>query len=77
MIGNGYTAAQLLDAIRSGRTVYVATYLHCTKLDGRALARFEARGLDLLRQGRDGHPYMARGRHFDDISLCAIRIVGE
>ena len=69
------TAAEINAALDSGRTVYICTHLRCWKLTAKARDQFRAAGQELVKEGRDGRPYMARGRHWDDIGYCAIKVV--
>ena len=69
------TAAELTKAVEGGRTVYVCTYTRATKITPRTLARWRAVGREIFRDDSRGHVLMARGRHWDDIGGCAIRIV--
>jgi hypothetical protein len=52
---------KILAHIRNGGTAYIPTYLTCTRIDSKCLARWEAAGLPLLREDGDGYR-LSRGR---------------
>ena len=69
------TAAELLTAIESGRTLYVGTHLRTTKIDAKTVAKFAAAGVPVLRDGKDGHLYMASGRKYVDCHYCKLTLI--
>ena len=64
----------IMTALTDGKTVYVATYLRCAKITAKTLAKWAAAGIELFRV-RDNSLYMGRGRSYDCIDYCAIRVV--
>lgn len=69
------TATQLLDAIRTGKVLYIATHTRVTKIDAKTVAKFDAVNRPVIKTGADGHLYMASGRKYVDCHYCAIRLV--
>lgn len=56
----------ILDVIKQGRTVYVCT----------AYKIFECKTADLFKLGKE-HVYMARGKNWDCIDFCVLRVTPE
>jgi drug/metabolite transporter superfamily protein YnfA len=66
------TAESMLNHIKAGGTIVVATYAWARQLDKKVLDRFEKVGARLLKQnGKD--VFLARGKHWDCINGCSIR----
>ena len=72
------TAAERLqswiDAISSGKTLYVATYAKCWKIDSKTVAKFSKAGMPVLK-AKGESLYMASGKSYVCIDYCGIRIV--
>lgn len=66
------TAKKLNAALDAGKTVVIANYLHAWKVTAKTRDKFAKAGIALFRD-RNGLE-MAKGRHYDDISYCSIRI---
>ena len=62
---------KILETVRAGKTVYITTYTRSTKIDQKALNRFEKAGAVLLKAHGDSM-YMAAGKKFVCIDYCAI-----
>jgi hypothetical protein len=69
---NRPNAAELLDAINFGKTLYVHTYTTVTPIDRKTIARFDRAGYPLLKDGKDGHLYMAQGRRYVDCHFATL-----
>ncbi len=65
-------ASELLDAIQSGKTLYVQTAWRVTPIDARTVARFEKAGMPILKDGKDGHLLMAQGRRYVDCHFTTL-----
>lgn len=64
---------KIMQAIQAGRTLYIGTYTRCTKIDAACVKRFEKVGASVLKASGNSL-YVARGRNWDCIDGCAIRI---
>lgn len=67
-------AAELLAAIESGRTLYVTTATRVTPIDARTVAAFKRAGVPVLKDGADGHLYMAQGRRYVDCHYANVTL---
>jgi hypothetical protein len=68
------TAAELLTAIESGKTLYIQTATRITPINARTVAAFSRAGMPVLKDGKDGHLYMAQGRRYVDCHYAALTI---
>ena len=59
-------ASELLNAIKAGKTLYIQTATRITPITARTVAAFDRAGLPVLKNGNDGHLYMAQGRRYVD-----------
>ena len=63
---NKPSAAELLAAIQSGKTLYIQTATTITPITRKTVAAFDRAGVPILKDGKDGHLYMAQGRRYVD-----------
>jgi len=63
---NQPTATELMDAIKSGKTLYIQTATTITPITHKTVAAFDRAGVPVLKNGKDGHLYLARGRRYVD-----------
>jgi len=68
-------ATEILAQIKAGKTLYIATHLHTTKIDAKTVAKFDAAGVPVLKTGKDGHLYMASGRQYVDCHYASVQLV--
>jgi phage terminase Nu1 subunit (DNA packaging protein) len=68
-------ATELLAAIRTGKVLYISTHYRVTKIDAKTVAKFEKAGCPVIKNGADGHLYLASGRNYVDCHYCAIKLV--
>jgi hypothetical protein len=66
------SAAELLAAIQSGKTLYVQTATRVTPINAKTVAAFDAAGTPILREGLNGHLYMAQGRRYVDCHYATL-----
>lgn len=68
--------AALIEKIKvhllSGGVVIVGTYTKSIQFDGSKKGKAELYA-SMFKVGKDGSPLMQRGKHWDDISGCAIK----
>ena len=70
-----YSAMQ--EALAAGKTVTISTAYRATIVTPKAYAKWQASGKALFRFSADGSSaWMARGKAWDCIDYCAIRIAG-
>ena len=67
-----HTAAELLAAIQNGKTLYIQTATRITPITARTVAAFDRAGVPVLKDGKDGHLYMAQGRRYVDCHYANI-----
>ena len=66
------TANELLTAIKSGKTLYIQTATHITPITLKTVTAFERVGMPILKDGKDGHLYMAQGRQYVDCHYATL-----
>lgn len=66
--------AALIEAIEAGKTLYVCTYTQATKVTAKTLRAWAATGRPFLK-ARGGDMLMARGKGYDCINFCGLRLV--
>lgn len=59
-------ATELMDAIKSGKTLYIQTATTITPINSKTVAAFDRAGVPVLKNGKDGHLYLAQGRRYVD-----------
>lgn len=67
-------ATELLDAIKSGKTLYIQTATHITPIRQKNVEAFERAGIPILKDGKDGHLYMAHGKRYVDCHYATLII---
>lgn len=67
-------AAELLTMIAAGRDVTIATYTRAFRINARCAAAFARTGRAVLKNGTDGHLYMASGRSYVDAHFANVFI---
>jgi len=72
---NMHDASYLLSEISQGKTLYIQTSLHTTKIDKRCVDRFAKGGHVVLKNSKNGNLLMASGARFVDASLCRLVLV--
>lgn len=67
---------EIIQSIKSGKTLYIGTCLKTIKIDARCLARFERAGVPVLKDGKEGEAgfYVAAGRRYDYVMPGAVSI---
>ena len=71
------TAAQLIAMAKAGATIDIVTMTRITRIDAKAVARFEKSGHTILKESADGRLLVASGRKFLDCSHNALRITDD
>ena len=69
-----HDAAYLLCQIANGRTLYISTYGHVTKITQRDVVKFAKANLDLLTNDDKGNLYSRSGKSRVDISYAALEL---
>jgi hypothetical protein len=68
------TAQTLTDLAEDGCTIVISNHLRAWEVDAKTVRRWRKVGREIFKQGKDGHILMGRGKHYDDISYCAIKV---
>jgi len=63
----------IMDALESGRTVFISTHTHTTKVNLKALNKWRKAGYELFKASSKSL-YMASGRKFVCIDYCRITV---
>jgi hypothetical protein len=63
--------AQIVEALKSGRTIYVRTMTRATKVQPKHLAQFDAIGRPLFKVAGNSL-FMSSGKRYDCIDYCGI-----
>ena len=71
---NRPTADQLIALAKAGATVDIVTMTRVTRIDAKAVARFEKVNCKILKESADGRLLVASGRKYLDCSHNALRI---
>ena len=73
MLNGADKLAWIEERLAEGMTVYLSTYTRTTKVTPKTAKRWTKSGTPLFKIGKDGALLMARGRHYDDATGCALR----
>lgn len=63
--------SKLLSVLSSGKTVYISTYLRCTKITAKHIAKFEEIGRPLFKVSGNSL-FMSVGKRYDCIDYCKV-----
>lgn len=71
------TANELITMAKAGATIDIVTMTRTTRIDAKAVARFEKSGHVILKESADGRLLVASGRKFLDCSYNALVITDD